>query len=284
VSRAPDGSRAPDWMRPDPDGAQRPAVDLRTDHPQSARVYDYLLGGKDNFTADRAAVDGMLGEWPSLPTAMRENRRFLQRVIRYLAAEAGVRQFLDVGTGLPRSPNVHEVAQGIAPESRVVYVDNDPIVLAHARALLTSAPEGAVGYLHADLREPWRILESVEVKEVLDLTRPVALSLLAVVQFVPDDVVYDLVAQLVEGLPSGSFLALTTVTADTHAGAARVVARYNAAGIYLRARTKAQAAAFFNGLDLVEPGVQLVHRWRPDGEVTSADHENNLYGGLGRKP
>jgi hypothetical protein len=166
----------PGWMRPDPDAAAaRSTVDLRTGQPHTARVYDFILGGKDNFPADRAAAEGMLSEWPSLRTAMRENRKFMQRVTRYLVEEAGIRQFLDVGTGIPTSPNLHEVAQGIAPESRVVYVDNDPIVLAHARALLTSSAQGATAYIDADMTAPSNILAAPEFEQTLDLSKPIAL-------------------------------------------------------------------------------------------------------------
>ena len=274
----------PEWMRPDPDAVASSSVDLRTDEPHSARVYDFILGGKDNFPPDRAAAAAMLAEWPSLRTSMRENRSFMRRVTRYLAQEAGIRQFLDVGTGIPTSPNLHEVAQRVAPESRVVYVDNDPIVLAHARALLSSTPEGATSYLDADLREPATILRAPEFVKTIDLTKPVALSVIAVVQFVPDELAYDLVARLMEPLASGSYLALTTATIDTDEAQVRVLAQYNARGIFMQARTRSQAAAFFDGLELVEPGVRLAHRWRPDGDVTVADSECGMYAGLARKP
>jgi hypothetical protein len=274
----------PDWMRPNPDSVARSAVDLGTDQAHSARVYDFILGGKDNFPADRAAAESLLAEWPSLRTSMRENRKFMRRVTRYLVEEAGIRQFLDVGTGIPTSPNLHEVAQGIAPESRVVYVDNDPIVLTHARALLTSTPEGATAYLDADLRKPETILGSAEFKETLDLTRPVALSLIAVLQFMPDDVAYDLVARLLDPLPSGSYLAITVVTNDTDPSSARVDAQFNARGIYTVARTRAQAAKFFDGLELAEPGLSLVQYWHPDVDAPVAENETGLYAGVARKP
>jgi hypothetical protein len=278
-------SSTPQWMRPDPDAIARAStVDLHTDRPHTARIYDFVLGGKDNFPADRAAAESMLAEWPSLRVAMRENRKFMHRVTRYLVEEAGIRQFLDVGTGIPTSPNLHEIAQAVAPESRVVYVDNDPIVLAHARALLTSTDEGATAYLDADMRNPAAILESAEVAATLDLTRPMALSVIAVIQFVPDEVAYDLVARLLEPLPSGSYLALSAVTTDTDPGAARVVAQYNARGMFMQARTKTQTAKFFEGLELVDPGIQLVQHWRPDDTPTTADNESGVYAGLARKP
>jgi trans-aconitate methyltransferase len=270
-------------MRPDPDAVAESAVDLRTGQAHSARVYDFILGGKDNFPADRAAAESLLAEWPALRVSMQQNRAFMRRVTRYLVEEAGVRQFLDVGTGIPTSPNLHEVAQAIAPESRVVYVDNDPIVLTHARALLTSTREGATAYLDADLREPEQIFESAELRDTLDLDQPVALSLIAVIQLLSDDVAYDLIARLLKPLAPGSYLALTVVTNDTDPATARVDAQFTARGITTSARTHAQTEKFFAGLELVEPGVTLVQYWRPDGQVAVADNETGLYAGLARK-
>src|SRR6201996_8913283 len=170
-------------MNPESEGG-RPAVDLQTDRPHPARVYDYLLGGKDHFAADRAAGEEALRVKPEAKASPRENRAFLQRLVRHLAAEAGIRQFLDIGTGLPTPPNVHEVAQGIAPDSRVVYVDNDPIVLAHARALLTSVT-GTTAYLDADVRDPATILAGAAA--TLDFGRPIAVMLIAIMHCVPDE-------------------------------------------------------------------------------------------------
>lgn len=271
----------PSWMTPDP---TRVAPDLRTDVPHPARVYDYILGGKDHFPADRAAAEQALGGWPSLSTSMRQSRAFMVRVARYLAAEAGIDQFLDVGTGIPTTPNLHEVVQRVTPEARVVYVDNDPIVLVHARALLTGDRSGRIACLDADLRNPDELLAAPELLDTLDLTRPVALSVLATVQFVPDDLVYRAVARLMDPLPSGSFLALSTVTADSDPDVRRVMRTYNDCGMFAVARTRPQVEAFFDGLVLVEPGVTLVHRWRPDVDAARVgDNQVGMYGGVARK-
>ena len=180
--------------------AEQAGLDLDTSRPHPARVYDYLLGGKSNFAADRALAEKMLQGAPDLRIAARENRAFLGRAVQYLAGEAGVRQFLDIGTGLPTADNVHEVAQRIAPESRVVYADNDPMVLAHARVLLASAPEGRTAYVHADLRDPAQILTDPQVRDVLDFDRPIALVLVAVLHFLPDeDKPAEVVAALLDG-------------------------------------------------------------------------------------
>jgi S-adenosyl methyltransferase len=263
-------------------------VDLRTDVPHSARMYDYYLGGKNNFEADRAAVDQALASFPTLRTSALQNRFFMGRTTRYLAREMGIRQFLDIGTGLPTSPNLHEVAQGIAPECRVVYVDNDPIVLVHARALLTSSPEGVSAYVDADLRQPARILASPQLTDTLDLSRPVALSLISIVHFLPDsDDPYGIVATLMDALPSGSYLALTHVTGDFAPEAARrAIEVYRAGGITVQIRDRDEVGRFFVGLDLVEPGVQVIHRWRPEDASGDglADVDVSVYGALARKP
>ena len=264
-------------------------VELRTDVPHTARIYDYYLGGKDNFPADREAAEQTLKVYPDAPIAARQNRAFVHRVTRFLVAEAGIRQFLDIGTGIPTSPNLHEVAQSIAPECRVVYADNDPIVLAHARALLTSTPEGRTAYLDADLREPDRILESAELRDTLDLTRPVALSILAVMHFIPDsDDPYGIVRTLVDALPSGSYLTFSHGTADFSPGGevSRASEVYRKRGIPGTARTLAQVERFFEGLEIIEPGIQLVHRWRPDDSVPTdlTESQVSVYGGVGRKP
>ncbi|WP_370076919.1 SAM-dependent methyltransferase [Streptacidiphilus sp. MAP12-16] len=263
-----------------------PQMDLRSDIPHSARIYDYVLGGKDNFPADREAAEQMLRGWPSLRASMRQSRAFMHRVTRYLAAEQGIRQFLDVGTGIPTEPNLHQVAQGIAPDSQVVYVDNDPMVLVHARALLTSSAEGRTAYVQADMRDPHSIVAAPQVHNTFDLSRPVALSVIAVLQFVPDDLdPVGIVRRLLEPLPSGSFLALSMVTTDSNPAIADVVREYNARGINVQARTRGQVEKFFEGLDPVDPGVVLVHRWRPDGSATGLDDADvAMYGGVARKP
>jgi hypothetical protein len=270
-----------------PGDEQTPAIDLRTDIPHSARIYDYLLGGKDNYAADREAAATIVKGWEHLPISMRANRNFMARVAHHLAAELGIRQFLDIGTGLPTAPNLHEIAQSVAPESRIVYVDNDPIVLAHARALLTSTPEGTSVYLDADLRDPQAIMGSAKLAATLDLSRPVALSLIAILHFVVDDKdAQDIIDQLMAPLAPGSILALSTVTADSapeevNAG----VAAYNANGIPTVARDKPQVERLFTGLEILEPGVVLVNHWFPDDAAAAVPDEHvHMYGGIARKP
>ncbi len=226
-------------------------MDLRTDVPHSARIYDYLLGGKDNFQADRDAAGGITQDWPHLAISMRANRNFMARIAHFIAAELGIRQFLDIGTGLPTSPNLHEVVQAVDPASRVVYVDNDPIVLVHARALLTSTAEGRTAYIDADLHDPSAILAAPQLTETLDLSRPVSLSLIAVLQFIVDEVeVHRIIDALLAPLPSGSVLALSTVTADSAPDEVnRGVAAYVARGISEKARDHAQVVDLFGGLD-----------------------------------
>ena len=190
-----------------------PEIDTSKPHP--ARMYDYFIGGKNHFAADRETAAKVLQNSPSTRTAARENRAFLGRAVRYLAAEAGIRQFLDIGTGLPTTSNVHEVAQAVAPSSRVVYTDNDPMVLAHARALLTSAPEGRTAYIHADLRDPAAILSDPATRDVLDFSQPIALMLVAVLHFIPDeDNPAAILATLLDALPSGSYLVASHSTAE----------------------------------------------------------------------
>ncbi|MFF4235471.1 SAM-dependent methyltransferase [Actinomadura geliboluensis] len=271
---------------PDASESEPTSADLRTDVAHSARVYDYLLGGKDNYAADRAAAEEVVRIAPYMRTSVRANREFMVRVARYLAAEAGIRQFLDIGTGLPTSPNLHEVVQGVDPSARVVYVDNDPIVLVHARALLTGTPEGRSRYIHADLAEPDAVLASPVVRDTLDLSRPVALCLIAVLHFVHDEeLARGVVRRLMDALPSGSHLALSTITIDSapeEVGDA--VRRYNARGINSKARTKAQVRSFFDGFELIEPGLTPVHHWRPDERARAIDDSQvSMYGGVAVK-
>jgi S-adenosyl methyltransferase len=261
--------------------------DLRTDVPHSARIYDYLLGGKDNFEADRGAAAGITADWPNLPKSMRANRDFMRRVGRYLAAELGIRQFLDIGTGLPTAPNLHEVVQQVAPEARIVYVDNDPIVLTHARALLTSSRQGRTTYIDADLRDPAAIINSSQIRETLDFTKPVALSLLAIVHFMPDDdEVRRIIREFTAVLPAGSALALSTTNGESAPEeVAAGVAAYNASGIPLKTRSIAEAEALFDGLDLVAPGVVLVNHWWPDDQMPGVlDEHVHICGGVAVKP
>jgi len=277
------------WMNLAPE-EDRPPVDLRTDRPHPARVYDYLLGGKDNYAADRAAGDEALRVNPDGRTPVRENRAFLRRAVRYLAVEAGIRQFLDIGTGLPTSPNVHEVAQAAIPDARIVYADNDPVVLAHARALLTSGPAGKTAYVHADLRDPDGILASAGLRDTLDLSQPVALLLIAILHFIPDqDGPGAIITRLLDALPAGSYLALSHLTGDFDPQLLDgVVEAYARNGMVMKVRSRPEVERFFTGLDLVEPGVRSLPRWRPgngDGqESPPSDARVSCYGGLARKP
>jgi S-adenosyl methyltransferase len=260
-------------------------VTLNTAIPHSARIYDYLLGGKDNFEADRAAAAAIVESTPNLPVSMRANRQYMVRVAHFLAAERGIRQFLDIGTGLPTSPNLHEVVQQVAPESRVVYVDNDPIVLVHARALLTTAPEGATAYVDADLRDVQAILHADAVRETLDFSQPIAVSLIAILQFVTDEAeAHRILDELMAPLASVSALAISTVTAH-NPEAVRGAKAYAARGIPAKPRTDSEVEDLFRGLELLEPGVTLVNRWRPDlgGETFNDDHVL-MSGGIAVKP
>jgi hypothetical protein len=246
-------------------GASR--IDMTRPHP--ARRYDYWLGGKDNFQADREAAEAIAAVFPHIRTAARENRAFMQRAVSHLAAETGIRQFLDIGTGLPTANNVHDVAQGTAPESRIVYVDNDPLVLTHARALLTSSEQGATAYIDADVRDPEKILRDPAVRETLDWSQPVALLLVAVLHFVEDsEDPYGIVSRLVDELPAGSYLVLSHATFDPLDP--ETIAAMNAVneGIKPRfsARTLSEVSRFFEGLDLLEPGIVSVSDWRPEGD------------------
>jgi hypothetical protein len=263
-------------------------VDLGTDRAHGARIYDYILGGKDNYETDRAAGKATLEVWPALRIHMQANRSFMHRVARHLAEEKGIRQFLDIGTGIPTSPNFHEVVQAIAPDSRVVYVDNDPIVLVHARALMEGASEGRTAYIEADMREPEKILAAPALLDTLDLSRPLGLTLIAMVHFIKDDgEAYRVVRRMVDMLPSGSYFAAAIATDDFDPEVlARVQETYHAHGETLRWRTLAQAEKFFEGLELEEPGVVQIHKWHPDpldvGRIR--DKDIAMYGGIARKP
>jgi len=259
-------------------------VELNTSVPHSARIYDYLLGGKDNFEADRTAAAAIVEASPSLPISMRANRQYMARVAHYLAAECGIRQFLDIGTGLPTSPNLHEVVQRVAPESRVVYVDNDPLVLVHARALLTALPEGRTEYIDADLRDVASILSADQFTTTLDPTRPIAVSLIAIMQFITDDdEAHRIVDELMADLPAGSALAISTVTAH-NPQAVDAAAAYRARGIPAKARTDAEVTGLFRDLKLIDPGVTLVNNWRPDPEAPRVDDTHvQMSGGVALK-
>jgi S-adenosyl methyltransferase len=258
--------------------------ELNTTIPHSARIYDFLLGGKDNFEADRSAAGAIVEASPSLPISMRANLQYMARTAHYLAAERGIRQFLDIGTGLPTSPNLHEVVQAVDPKSRVVYVDNDPIVLVHARALLTTQPEGATAYIDADLRDTRSILGADDLIKTLDLSRPVSVSLIAVLQFITEEAdAHRILDELMAPMPVGSTLAISTVTAHNEQAVAGAAA-YRARGIAAKARTDDEVTALFRGMDLVEPGVALVHRWRPDAEAAATeDRHVQMSGGVAVK-
>jgi O-methyltransferase involved in polyketide biosynthesis len=260
---------------------------INTNVAHSARVYDYWLGGKDNFPADRELAELMLQAIPTLREMAAANRAFMGRAVRYLVKEAGVRQILDLGTGIPTSPNVHEIAQATAPETRVVYVDNDPIVLAHARALLTSQDAGETAFIMADLRQPKSILDHPTLTATLDLSQPVALLAVGVLMYFRDTDSpnpFEMVATLLEPMPSGSYLAVTTPTPDfSPEDTAKAVAAAEAAGITLVPRAKADVERFFTGLELVEPGVAPMLAWRPDGPAADP-RAAYYYAGVARKP
>jgi hypothetical protein len=267
----------------DPAGARKLyGFDARMAHP--ARVYDYWLGGKDNFAADRIAGEETIAAYPAIRASARANRAFLARTVRYLAAEEGIRQFLDIGTGLPTASNTHEVAQSIAPASRIVYVDNDPLVLSHARALLTSSPEGVTAYLDADVRDTATILE--QAAESLDFTQPVAIMLLAILHYIPDLAeAQRIVAELIGAVPPGSYVTISHAASDISAPEmAEMIRRMNehlAEGNHV-GRPREVVAEFFTGLDVLEPGVVKVTEWRPESE-TEAAGPTSLWGGVGRK-
>ena len=261
--------------------------EIDTTKPHSARIYDYLLGGKDNFAADRDVAEKTLKAWPGLRVAARENRAFIRRAVTYLTREAGVTQFLDIGSGLPTAGNVHEVAQGINPAARVVYVDNDPIVLAHGRALLSSTPEGKCAYLHADLHDPQAILDDKTLNATLDFAQPIALILAALLHFFPEDEnPAGIVATLKAALPSGSYLVATHGTSEYTGDAVSD----GIGGAYLRDGIRAQdrpADAFadllFGDMVLIPPGVVVLSQWRPDNKLIPSPAEVGANGAVGKK-
>ena len=267
-------SAAPD------DDYQPPVIDTSVAH--QARVYNYWLGGKDHFAADRAVGEKILQANPDLAVTARVNRAFLGRAVRFLAAEAGIRQFLDIGTGIPSANNTHEVAQGVAPESQVVYVDNDPIVLAHARALLTSAPEGQTAYLDADANDPDTIL--ARAAGTLDFSKPVAITLLMILQVIKDP--YGLTSRLLDAVPPGSYLAISIPASDIQPEAQAEVVRRLAKDFPDATITfcgHAEVTRFFDGLDLLEPGVVPVNYWRPGPGGPDPAGELPAYAAVGRK-
>jgi len=260
-------------------------VHVDTTRPHQARVYDYWLGGKDNFAVDREAAEQALAAYPGLRRGVRAQRAFLANAVGYLTSTAGVRQFLDIGTGIPTANNTHEVAQAADPDARVVYVDNDPIVLAHARALLTGSRAGTTSYLDADLRDTAKIL--AEAAALLDFREPVAVLLIGILQLIPDeDDPRAIVARLMAAVPPGSWLAIfhpaSDILADQMKAVARSVSTRAATPTTLRARP--QVMRFFDGLELLEPGLVQVHRWRPGSPAPDMGDEVPGYAGLARKP
>ncbi|SFP19573.1 MULTISPECIES: SAM-dependent methyltransferase [Actinomadura] len=262
---------------------ENPPADLNVQVAHPARMYDYYLGGKDNYEADRKAAEASLEAAPELRAIARENRAFLRRAVRHLV-ESGVRQFLDIGAGLPTQRNVHEVAQEIAPETRVVYVDNDPIVLVHARALLSTHPLGRTAVVQADVREPERILADDRVRALIDFEQPLAVMLVSVLQFVPEKEPQDLVAPLRDAMPRGGYLAVSHPTQDFRASQVdQVASTYTRAKAPAVARRKAEIERVFDGFELLEPGIVQTPLWRPDGPVTPDLDLIWMYGAVGRK-
>ncbi|GHE10977.1 SAM-dependent methyltransferase [Streptomyces alanosinicus] len=262
-------------------------ADLGQDRPHSARIYDYYLGGKTNYAVDREAAQATIRVFPAVEVGARANRAYMHRAAHYLARQ-GVCQFIDVGTGIPAAPNLHQVVQEVAPQATVVYADNDPIVKVYADELLGGTPEGSTCYVEADATEPGRVLQAVEETGTVDLRRPVALLLHAVLPFITDDDPHRIVSRLLEPLVPGSYLSLTHWTGDFEPKAwAGVIDAYRQRGTQARVRTRAEVLRFFNGLQLVDPGLVVAHRWRPEpGSDTSTvtDGQVSLYAGVGRKP
>jgi S-adenosyl methyltransferase len=271
---------------PSPGQATEPP-EIDTEVPNSARIWNYWLGGKDNFPADREAGDDYRAIYPEIVDVARASRRFLTRAVRYLAGQAQVRQFLDIGTGLPTADNTHEVAQRVAPDAKVVYVDNDPVVLAHARALLTTTTrQGDTAYIDADLHDPDAILGAAA--RTLDFTQPIGLMLLGILGHIEDDEeARSIVKRLMDALPPGSYLTICDGTNDISEAGVEAQRRYNESGaVPYRLRSATQVTAFFEGLEVVEPGVVSCPRWRPDPDDRSRGlpAEMDQFAGVGRKP
>jgi hypothetical protein len=255
--------------------------------PSPARMYDYWLGGKDNFPVDREAGEEVLRVFPEMRRGVQANRALLGRMVRYLAGEAGIRQFLDIGTGLPTKENLHEVAQEVAPDSRIVYVDNDPLVMVHARALLHSSPQGVTKYVEADLRNPDEILKGAE--QTLDFSEPIAVTTLMILMLIRDaDDPYGIVRRLMDAVPSGSYLAISHPAAGV--GGGEIATAYERLAELMGEppilRDHAEIARFFDGLELVDPGLVQLHRWRPNpADAESVRHYDvPAYAGVARKP
>ncbi|MFB7917218.1 SAM-dependent methyltransferase [Streptomyces sp. NPDC056061] len=248
----------------------------------SARVYDCILGGKDHYEVDRRAAEASLRAWPGLRTSMLANRAAMRRMARWLAAEAGMRQFLDIGTGIPTEPNLHQVVQAVAPEARIVYVDNDPVVLAHADALMRSTPEGRTAYIQSDMNTPDALLSDPTLHRALDLDRPVAVTVIAMLQFVAD--AQGLIETLMEPLAPGSHVAVTLATADLAPGSKALAREYTERGIPMYLRDHAEVERLFTGMELLEPGIVPMTSWRPPAGEELPDTTTNMYAGVARKP
>jgi hypothetical protein len=261
--------------------------DIDTTRPNVARIYDYLLGGKDNFTVDREAAMRLLEASPDIAGIVRDNRSFIGRVVRYLAGDAGIRQFIDLGGGLPTQTNVHEMAQAVAPDARVVYVDNDPVVWSHGQALLAHGAQ--VAMIRADLRDPAAVLGHPELRALIDLERPVALMCAAVLHFVPDtDEPHRVTAAYRDQVAPGSYLAIshgsTGLTEDDDQVVDGVTSVYRQASAQLHVRSRPDVQRFFDGFEMVEPGLVWINEWRPDPGIPAAGQPQSLLGGAGRKP
>ena len=280
---ASEGTPAGEGRESTPPAGHAAPLSIDTSVAHVARVYDYWLGGKDNFAADRRAGEQAIQAYPDIVYSVRANRAFLARTVRYLAKDAGIRQFLDIGTGIPTANNTHEVAQSAAPGSNVAYVDNDPVVLTHARALLVSGEQGHTNYIDADLRDTERIL--TEAALTLDFSQPVAIMLMAILQHIDDaEDPYAIVDSLLSAVPAGSYLTISHPAADLAAQQmAQMAERLNKLmAEKVTFRTRAQVAPFFKGLEMVEPGLVRVQEWRPDTEM-EAKSPAALWGGVGRK-
>ncbi|GAB3010625.1 SAM-dependent methyltransferase [Streptomyces pseudoechinosporeus] len=261
------------------DGVRAGKIDTSRPHP--ARIYDYLLGGKDNYEVDQQAGDELAAAAPEVWISVRANRAFLQRAVRHVVS-SGVRQILDIGTGLPTSPNVHEIAQDVAPDVRVAYVDNDPIVKAHADAPLSSS--GATSIVLADLRDPQAIVDHPDIRRIIDFDQPVALLLVAIIHFLTDtEQPEQVVATLRDALPPGSYLVLSHATGDFTANRSAAQAVYNKATASMNLRSRTEVEQFFDGFELVEPGLAQVPFWRPDTPPPTGSDEIGFYGGVARK-
>ncbi|MGW0575000.1 SAM-dependent methyltransferase [Streptomyces sp. NPDC002920] len=259
------------------------SFEIDTSKPHPARMYDYFLGGKDNYEVDQEAAEKFIQAAPEVRVGVRANRGFMHRAVRHVVAEGGIRQILDIGTGLPTEPNVHQIARAIAPETRIAYVDNDPIVSAHSLALIDDEADTSV--VLADLRDPRGVLDHPEVRKIIDFDRPVALMLVAILHFVTEaEDPNAVVATLRDALPTGSYLILSHATGDVHDdGRKDAAAVYKTATASMNPRTRAQVLDFFGDFTLVDPGLVLVPDWRPDEPVRPGTPPIGIYGGVARK-